>query len=441
MVHKNSKTLIVQLFVIYSIFISKALSVPTPSKKLVETAPAQFTPNATPGGGGNKYLDSPHFRMYNYTSVTVANSTFKSLEAAYTCFVEDLGWRSTGLSYNGDSKGNLNDAGPYYKLNVYNVGGISGAAANTGTESATGLAFLNIVTQYLNTPSIFVHEFGHALTYCEKYWIDQVRTGAWWETIANFVADTYLTSSVCANGRAKYGQAEGDTLIDLNKVIGDSFQVMVDGTQNSGNYYQAWPFFTYLTNNPDNYAGLGWSIFPSVWTKYSRNSNETPLHVLERLASPTRIQTAVGRYWARMAYVDIGHKKAQALFQKNRKNFNYANLDSLGGGKYRVKAARQPRYMGANIIPLKGTGAVTASVTAASNSPFTATLGILAANGVVRYLDFVNGTIQASVASGEEATLVVANTPNALLLYDPFKLTADLNKGLDYRLELTGVTA
>lgn len=34
----------------------------------------------------------------------------------------------------------------------------------------------------------------------------------------------------------------GDTMIELNKVIGDSFQVIVDGSTGSGNYYQAWPF-------------------------------------------------------------------------------------------------------------------------------------------------------------------------------------------------------
>jgi hypothetical protein len=119
--------------------------------------------------------------------------------------------------------------------------------------------------------------------------------------VAQFVADTYQTSSVCANRRAKYNQTEGNSLIDVNKVISDSYQVIVDATQNSGNYYQAWPFFTYMTNNPDNFTGLGWSIFPNVRSKYNRDSNETPLHVLERLAAPIRIQTVVGRYWARMS--------------------------------------------------------------------------------------------------------------------------------------------
>ncbi|KAH6674777.1 hypothetical protein B0J14DRAFT_561808 [Halenospora varia] len=420
------------------IFASTSLSSPTPVEQAIAAAPAEFTPNPTPGGGGNKYVDSPHFRIYNYTTTSVADATLKYLEAAYTCFVNDLGWRSTGLTFNGE----LVDTGPWYKLNVYNVGAIPGAAANTGTEAKTGLAFLNVVTQYLNTPSVVVHEFGHALTYCERYWVDQIRTGAWWETIANFVADTYLTSSVCASARSKFSQAEGDTLIDLGKVISDSFQVIVDGTSGSGNYYQAWPFFTYLVNNPDNYAGLGWAIFPGVWTKYKRNSNETPLHVLERLSTGTKIQTVVGRYWARMAYVDIGHKKAQAMFVSKRKSLNYANLDSQGSGKYKVKAARQPRYMGANIIPLKGTGAIKVAVTVTGGVGYSATLAIqTTASGVVRYLDLVGGSVEATLSSGEEATLVVANTPDALLLFDPFKLTATENKGLDYSLQLTGVTA
>lgn len=417
-------------------------SASTLPEKVQDTPPAEFTPNPTPGGGGTKYIDSPRFRIYNYTTTTIANTALTILEAAYTCFVDDLGWRSTGLTFNtASSSAELSDSGPYYKLNVYNVGTLTGAAANTGTDSTTGLSFLNVVTQYLTTPSITVHEFGHALTYTEKWWINQVRTGAWWETIAQFVADTYQTNSVCAHARSKYNQSEGDSLIDINKVISDSFQVIVDGTQGSGNYYQAWPFFTYLTNNPDNFTGLGWEIFPAVWTKYKRDSNETPLHVLERVAAPTRVQTMVGRYWARMAYVDIGHKKMQAAFQKSRKNLNYTNLDALGEGRYRVKAARQPRYMGASIVPLKGTGAISANVTVAGNASFVATLAVLGAGGAVRYLDVGEGGVQAVLRSGEEATLVVANTPDTLLVYDAFKLTADLNKGLDYQLQLTGATA
>ncbi|KAK4163764.1 hypothetical protein QBC43DRAFT_263636 [Cladorrhinum sp. PSN259] len=399
------------------------------------TPPADFTPNPKVGPGGARWKDSPHFRIYNPTSDAVADKTIAYLEAAYSCFVNDLKWRSPGLSFRQD-----NDNGPWYKTNIYQVESLPGAAANTPTDLNLGLPWLNVVKTYMNEPSVVVHEFGHALTYSARWWIDQTRTGAWWETVANFVADLYLTSTHCAKARAKYNQPEGATLIDLKKVIGDSHQVIVDGTANTANHYQAWPFLTYLFNNPDNITGLGTTIFPEVWTKYKRNSDETPLHVLERLIQPggTKIQTAVAKYWARMAYVDIGHSKAKALFNQQRSTLNYANLDSQGNGRYRVKSARRPRYMGANIIPLKtSSGYVTVNVTG-NSGPITAVLAIQAQNGVTRYVDLPNGSGQGLLAAGEGATLVVVNTPNSLVLFDPFKLTGETNNGVDYQVQLSG---
>ncbi len=401
------------------------------------TPPADFLANPKVGPGGTKYKDYPHFRIYNAQNDSIADGASKPLEAAYQCYVNDLGWRSSGLSFRQET-----DDGPFYKVNVYRVEDLPGAAANTATDQTAGLSFLNVVTKYMTEPSITVHEFGHALTYAAHWWIDQGRTGAWWETIAQFVADTYITSPVCAAARKAYVQPEGTTLVDLKKVIGDSFQVIVDGTKNSGNYYQAWPFFTYMFNNPDNYTGLGHGIFPAVWTRYKRNSNETPLHVLERLVVPdTRIQTVVAQYWARMAYVDIDHRQAAQLFASSRRSLNYANLDALTGGKYRVKPARQPRYMGANIIPLKATGTGTVGVNVTATAAFTATLAVRAASGTVRYVVLDKGVGEAAVGTGEEATLVVANTPDALILFDPFSLTAEANKGLDYQVQLTGASA
>lgn len=191
-----------------------------------------------------------------------------------------------------------------------------------------------------------------------------------------------------------------------------------------------------LFNNLDNTTA---DIFPQIWTKYKKGSDETPLHVIERIIAPVRIQTAIAMYWARMAFVDIGHPKAQAAFNSQRKNLNYANLDSQGNGRYRVKSTRRPRYMGANIIPLKGTGIIAANVTA--DMPFTSTLVIKAANGMVRYISMPGGSGQANVASGEEAMLVVVNTPAKLILFDPFKLSTEANTGVDYQLQLTGATA
>jgi hypothetical protein len=113
-----------------------------------------------------------------------------------------------------------------------------------------------------------------------------------------------------------------------------------------------------------------------------------------------------------------------------------ANLDSAGG-MYQVKQARAPRYMGANIIPLAASGAISVKVT--SSGDFTATLALRAQNDTVRYIDLPGGAGEATLESGEEATLVVANTP-ALLDYDPFNISGEANRGLDYQVQLTGAT-
>jgi hypothetical protein len=257
------------------------------------------------------------------------------------------------------------------------------------------------------------------------------------EPVANWVADTYMTSPLCDASRKQYGQKEGRTIIELPKIINNAAQVLVDGTQGSGNYYEAWPFITYLTNNPDNTPGLGKNALREMIRKYKRGSNETPLHALERVAAPAKVQAIVGRYWARMAYVDIGHDQAQKIFQSSKGRFNYNNLDSTGGGSYTVKASRQPKYMGSNIIPLKGAGPISVKVSA--SSPFTATLAVRSSGGRVRYVDLVGGAGGTTVESGEEATLVVANTP-ALINYDPFGLTSDVTRGLNYQVHLTGAT-
>ena len=394
------------------------------------TAPAEFQANATVGPGGAQFKDSPHFRVYGNASAATVDATLNHLEAAYNCFVETLCFRSPGLAVQKDD-------GPYYKMNIYGVGSLGSAAGVMRYDARQGLSYLEVLTTQLSVPRVTVHEFGHGLALTEYGWVDQQRTGAWWEPMANWVADTYLTSNLCDASRKKFGIAEGATIIDLNRVIGQSYLLIVS----QQNYYEAWPIYTYLTSNPDNYPGLGRMAVPNMMRKHPRN-NETPLHVLERVAAPVKVQTILGRYWARMAYLDIGHPKAQAAFMSRRGSLNFANLDSSGSGNYTVKAARRPQYGGANIIPLTGTGNVSVQVTKSGAGNFTATLAIRASGGAVRYVDLPNGTGQATVASGEEASLVVANTPDTLIQYDAFQTTASSPEsvGLNYSVQITGAT-
>jgi hypothetical protein len=231
-------------------------------------------------------------------------------------------------------------------------------------------------------------------------------------------------------------------MIELNKVIGDSFQVIVDATTGIGNYYQAWPFFTYITSNPDNYKGLGSDTVRQLFLQYRKGSNETPLHTLARVSTSASVPEIVGRYWARMAYLDIGHAVAQTAFFEQRSNFNYANVDAQGNGVYVVKSARKPQYMGANIIPLKTSGVSNVQVSITCQGEYSATLAIRSTeSGVVRYVQLENGRGSASVAGNEEASLVIANTPSTLYQYDGFKLSDEVRQGLDYSVQISGATA
>ncbi|KAI0965889.1 hypothetical protein F4678DRAFT_467019 [Xylaria arbuscula] len=435
MVSKGTSS--VKLLLLYATYSTAAPLNQTTGTLTAAAPPATFTANPSVGPGGSVYTDSAHFRVYGATG-TQATSSLDMLEGAYDCLVTTIGWRSSGLSYNSD-----NDDGPYTKVNIYSVASLPGAAGVMHSDAATGLAWLEVQQSYIADPSVVVHEWGHGITYTERYWVDQARTGAWWETVANWVADTYKTSSLCASARAAHGQSATATEINLQKVIGDSFQVMVDGTADSGNYYEAWPFLAYITANPDGYAGLGQTVVRDMIRQYSQGSNETPLHSLDRVATGNTAQQIVARYWARMAYVDIGHATAQQVFLQQRSSINYANLDAQStAGTYKVKSARQPRYLGANIIPLKTSGSVTVTAQVTASKTFTATLAVRnTSSGTTRYIDLANGSGSTAVSSSEEASLVVVNTPAALILFDPFGLGSDVQAGLDYTVTLTGATA
>ena len=74
--------------------------------------PATFTANPSidpPGRAGQgQFKDSAHFRLYNAPNEAGATMALSVLEACYSCFVEDLGWRSSGLSATSAS-----DVGPW----------------------------------------------------------------------------------------------------------------------------------------------------------------------------------------------------------------------------------------------------------------------------------------------------------------------------------------
>ncbi|KAH7179853.1 uncharacterized protein B0J16DRAFT_347832 [Fusarium flagelliforme] len=405
-------------------------SLPT-SAQAAEPA-SSYTANPNVGPGGSSFKDSAHFRVYA-GSAEDTDKALSMLEAAFDCFVGTLKWRSSGLSFNDEA-----GTGELHKTNVYTVSTLDGAAGVMHSDMQAGSAWLEVVNEYLAVPGVTVHEYGHGLHYHQQNWVDQGNTGAWWETLANWVADTYKTSDICAAARKAHGQEAQPTEIELQKLLGDAHQVIVDGTPETGNYYQAWPFLAYLTNNPDDFEGLGQDTVLQMQVQYEKGSNETPLHTLARVSKNATVGDIVGRYWARMAYVDIGHATAQDVFFQQRAELGVAYVDASGDG-YKPIADRSPRYMGANIIPLDVTGDKV-DVKVVSEGEFVATVAVYHKDGTTSYTTLVDGAASVDITAGDDVTVVVANAPAKAVMYNGFELTEEVNKGLDYTLTLNGAT-
>lgn len=75
---------------------------------------------------GGSFKDSDHFRVYGAQSDDQAARTLAMLEAAYDCYVNDLRWRTSGLSYN--AKSDEGYAGAFWKENVFGKGSLGSAA-------------------------------------------------------------------------------------------------------------------------------------------------------------------------------------------------------------------------------------------------------------------------------------------------------------------------
>jgi len=421
-----------------------AVSSVSVSSSAASSAAAVFTPITNQyedegiNTGNAVYKDSNRFRLYygadnkrgpkgnlGTHSDADVNRMLAHMEKVYDFFVTGRGFKSPAQSTQANKPGS-------FKINIYSVNDID-AGGFMGYNGTAGLSYLVVHSNLLNADGVSTHEFGHGITLAEAIWIDKGRTGAWWETTAEWFADAYLSPLT------------NTTNFDVNSLhVGSNLTIV-----HKDNLYQAWPFLNYLSNNPDNYTNLGRDAVRNLIRAHQ--GQETPLHSLARLVQPTSIKTVVGRYRARIAYGDIGHPLVQqkVLAAQRDASFRtraYRNLESIGSNMYRVLEARKPQFTGSNIIPLTATGSgeiniqVTNLGNGLSDSNFTAIVAIKATNNSVRYVDLANGAGSFQLASGEEASLVVTNTPDSLYLYNAFESTSTNPEsiGLNYQVQMLG---
>ncbi|TLD03979.1 hypothetical protein PgNI_11228 [Pyricularia grisea] len=401
------------------------------------------------------HVDSAHFRIYLGTSTTEAQAikALNPLEAAYDCFVGKLGFKSSGLNQYGTP-----EKGPYYKTDFSMVDTLPNGESYSGFASystTTGRATVRIRNGNLEYPYLSVHEWGHVLHWHQglnNAWARIPNCQPWSEALANWVADVYLTSGddLCGTSRTKFNASGGDSIYDPYKVVGKSYLSLIDATdRTTGNPYEAWPFFQYLFQNPDNYEGLGRDVVPAMLRATPDvGTDETPLHALQRVMGDSRkVQDVVAKYWARMANGDIGH---EAIGRDTLQNKRFLNMENFGNptanGTFRVNAGKGAQYMGATMGKLVMADGVThadVKVTAVNATMgFTAMFAVRdSATSKVRYLTLENGSGSVDLASTEDATLVVVNTPATLLKYNAGILNmTEAARPLDFSVSMTGAT-
>jgi hypothetical protein len=322
----------------------------------------------------------------------------------------------------------------------------------------TGAGFVVVDSDYITQLGVMSHEYGHVLSMAEPAWWNQQNTFGWAETLGNYVAETYR-SDLCADSRATANDTvgTGGTAFQAFMTIGQSYRSLVDPY----NKYFAWPFLSYLTYNLDGYTGFGANTLRTIFTTYNAKTNETPFHTINRMAvsAGTTVQALVGKYWARMAFADYGNPVAQNYFRYLQSGLDYNNTFAVGGsdGKYKVYPDRAPRYFGASIVPLNVTSS-SVTVTVTAQTSYTAYLVVQAVNvgvqfgnkyGEIKYVELVgsNGqggvvkTASTNTAEGDEVMLVVANTPDKLLMYDATQAdTGPAAVGMEFTFTLEAAT-
>ncbi|ADL52879.1 DUF6055 domain-containing protein [Clostridium cellulovorans] len=274
----------------------------------------------------------------------LVKGNLQNLEAIRDFYVNVMGFVDTSVSVNSPLT-----SSNHYKTNVYiSNTGLSKITDDWAYMSSDGEGFAFLVlhpgAMRVDPPSWVVpHEYAHAITMHQRGVID----APWYEVTANWFRDQYLGSSFYKYGNNVYGPDS------------DFFRPIVLNSDyyfpHLKNYYDAWPFLLYVTENPDQMKGLGLEVMKAM---FKDTNNEVMFKKLERL-SGTSAKDMLGGYARRMVTFDF---KRQANYKKyydeliaeDSANYNkiYTTLENDSNGWFKVPSSRAPQQGGYNIIPL-----------------------------------------------------------------------------------------
>ncbi|URZ18756.1 DUF6055 domain-containing protein [Clostridium felsineum] len=378
--------------------------------------------------------ESEHFQFLwgnggNSSKVTQAflEGNAKILESCWNVYINNLKMIEPAHSVNDSSKNDKN-----YKVNVVILGtGLpqyESGWAFSGLDSE-GFPYLMCDVGAMDpSPTVGLtvpHEFGHVINFAQggNSWGGNDYLSPWYEAIGDWFREEYVTSDLY-----KQETGVGDTTFLSPLFLRSTQLTLVNGRC----YYEGWPIFTYLEENPDNLPGYGAGFMAKLLKSGDANNpNETLYQLIQRVNPSVPISVTMSHFASRMATFDMKNKA------RYKKSFNdmlangtlywqqfYVTPNKVNDNTYAVPQERAPQAYGYNIVPLKADFSGNASTTtvnvqlnnttAAGQSNLTAYIVAEDANGNTRYSSsFGTGqSMQMSVSKGDKVYLSVSATPS-----------------------------
>jgi outer membrane biosynthesis protein TonB len=390
-------------------------------------------------------MASEHFQIIwgksNSTNIRIDEEFIKgnltNLENIYAFYTQELGMKDIGVS--GNQK---------FKTNVY--------ISNTGLRAfednwaymnrdREGFGFLFVapgamVVSDPNPSWVLPHELAHVFTYYQGGNIDY----PWYESTANWFRDQFLGSEYyCYHGKkfGPYSDFFSPYLINADYYVPHML-----------NWYDTWPIFLYISENPDHIDGLGMELMHKILENKQQDSSMYA--TIERL-SGVSIKTILGGMSKRLATMDFSRQKFylehlnnETLREAGNREKIYTTLSRPDNEGYQaVPANKAPMQTGFNIIPLNvdlKKGEIQAdfvNTSGVQGSDFRVTLVTSTADDKTRYSEtFSSGTGSIALHGDEKsAYLVVCATPDNLKGYhtDWNSKTTETDTRFTYKVKIS----
>ncbi len=369
---------------------------------------------------GYNYYESEHFQFIwgnsgDASRVTPAflEGNANNLEACWDVYMNNLEMAAPTQSVNMS----LRD-GNEYKTNIYISGtGLSGMTDDWAYMSydSGGYAYMFccVDSMQYNPPSwVLPHEFGHVITAHQLGWNTNKYSYAWWEAMGNWFREQYLYSDYSSD-ETGHGTDFFETYM---KNLHFTFPCGRD-------YYAAWPFLQYLTENPDNMDGYGTDFVKTMLQQ--GQVDEYPFDMVERLANAD-LKDTLGNFAKHVAALDFENgasykARLNELLSAGSWNWQqiYTMLENTGGNTYTVPTERAPQFAGMNIIPLDVMGnQITVTLngeTDINGADWRACIVQCGTDGTIKYSDlFSDGDTctEAVISNLSDAYLSVIATPD-----------------------------